>query len=241
VSLGRVRVSYLVNAMSPKILVVDDEAPVRRLLRIVLSKEAYQVLIATSGSEALDLAVEHSPSLVILDLTLPQLDGLAVCRELRSRSTMPILVVSGARDEATKIAALDQGADDYMTKPFTAGELLARVRALLRRSAAGTWTQKSIRVGEIEVNLAQREVKVNGSPRRLTRTEFDIIAVLAQNSDAVVNASAIIDSVWGSEYFAGAQTLRVHVAHLRKKLEPEPALPRYIITEPGIGYRLKRA
>ncbi len=227
--------------MGPKILVVEDEAPVRRLLKIVLSREVYEVLIASTGSEALDLAVENTPDLVILDLTLPELDGLAVCRELRSSSSAPILVVSGAGDEATKIAALDQGADDYLTKPFTSGELLARVRALLRRSMPGTWTQKSIRVGEIEVNLAQREVKVRGTPKRLTRTEFDIIAVLAQNSDSVVNASTIIDSVWGSEYFAGTQTLRVHVAHLRKKLEPEPALPRYIITEPGIGYRLKKA
>ncbi len=227
--------------MGPKILVVDDEAPVRRLLNIVLSREAYEVLLASTGSEALDLAAEYSPSLVILDITLPGTDGLAVCREFRSCSSAPILVLSGARDEATKIAALDEGADDYITKPFTAGELLARVRALLRRSVHGMCAQKAIRVGEIEVNMAQREVRVGGQAKRLTRTEFDIIAVLAQNSDAVVAASAIIDSVWGSEYFAGPQTLRVHVAHLRKKLEPDPTLPRYIVTEPGIGYRLKRA
>jgi two-component system KDP operon response regulator KdpE len=227
--------------MGPKILVVDDEAPVRRLLKIVLSREAYEVLSASSGGEALDLAVKHSPNLVILDLALPGLDGLAVCRELRSWSGAPILVVSGVGDEATKIAALDQGADDYLTKPFTAGELLARVRALLRRSVPGMGTQKSIRVGEIEVNMAQREVRIGGKPTRLTRTEFDIIAILAHNCDAVVNASTIIDSVWGSEYFAGTQTLRVHVAHLRKKLEPEPSAPRYIVTEPGVGYRLKGA
>lgn len=227
--------------MGPKILVVDDEAPVRRLLRTVLSHEAYEVLIASSGSEALDLAVKHAPNLVVLDLTLPGLDGIAVCRELRSLLDSPILVVSGSRDEATKVAALDQGADDYLTKPFPAGEFLARVRALLRRSAPGMSTQKSIRAGEIEVSMAQREVKVGGNPVRLTRTEFDIIAVLAQNHDAVVSAGTIIDSVWGSEYFAGTQTLRVHVAHLRRKIEPEPAVPRYIVTEPGVGYRLKGA
>jgi two-component system KDP operon response regulator KdpE len=225
--------------MAPKILVVDDELPVRRLLRIVLSREAYEVLSAGSGVEALDLAAKHPPNLIILDLTLPELDGLSVCRELRSWSAAPILIVSGTGDEATKIAALDLGADDYLTKPFTAGELLARVRALLRRAVPGVGTQKTIRVGDIEVSMAQREVKIGGRVIRLTRTEFDIIAVLAQNCDAVVHASTIIDNVWGSEYFAGAQTLRVHVAHLRKKLEPYPGLPRYLITEPGVGYRLK--
>jgi two-component system KDP operon response regulator KdpE len=206
---------------------------------VVLSREAYEVKIASSGSEALEVAREHPPSLVILDLSLPESDGLDVCRKLRAWSKAPILVLTDIKKDETKIEVLDLGADDYVTKPFASGELLARMRALLRRSASPMIMQSTIRVGEIEVDLAQREVRVSGQLKRLTRTEFDIIAFLAQNAAVVVDSSVIINKVWGSEYFAGPETLRVHIAHLRKKVEPQPALPRYIITEPGVGYRLK--
>jgi len=228
-----------VKTMAPRVLVVDDDVAVQRLLKVVLSREAYEVKIAASGSEALEVAREHPPSLVILDLSLPESDGLEVCRKLRAWSKAPILVLTGIRKDETKIEVLDLGADDYVTKPFASGELLARMRALLRRSASPMILQSTIRVGEIEIDLAQREVRIAGEIKRLTRTEFDIVAFLAQNAGAVVDSSVIINKVWGSEYFAGPETLRVHIAHLRKKLEPQPALPRYIITEPGVGYRLK--
>jgi two-component system, OmpR family, KDP operon response regulator KdpE len=225
--------------MAPRVLVVDDDVAVQRLLKIVLSREAYEVKVASSGSEALAVAREHPPSLVILALRLPELDGLEVCRKLRAWSKAPILVLTDINHVETKIEVLDLGADDYVTKPFTSGELLARMRALLRRSASPMITQSTIHAGDIEVDLAQREIRVAGEPKRLTRTEFDIVAFLAKNGGAVADSRIIINNVWGSEYFAGPETLRVHVAHLRKKIEPNPALPRYIITEPGIGYRLK--
>jgi two-component system KDP operon response regulator KdpE len=175
---------------------------------------------------------------VILALRLPELNGLEVCRQLRAWSKAPILVLTDIKEDETKVEVLDLGADDYVTKPFASGELLARLRALLRRSASPMILQSTIHAGDIEVDLAQREVRVSGEIKRLTRTEFDIVALLAQNAGAVVDSSVIINKVWGSEYFAGPETLRVHIAHLRKKLEPQPALPRYIITEPGVGYRL---
>ena len=225
--------------MAPRVLVVDDDLAVQRLLKVLLSREAYEVKVASSGNEALEVAREHPPSLVILDLSLPELDGLEVCRKLRAWLKAPILVLTATRHMETKIEVLDLGADDYVTKPFTSGELLARMRALLRRSASPMILQSTIRVGEIDIDLAQREVRIAGQIKRLTRTEFDIVAFLAQNAGAVVDSGVIINKVWGSEYFAGPETLRVHIAHLRKKLEPQPALPRYIITEPGVGYRLK--
>ena len=225
--------------MAPRVLVVDDDPAVQRLLKIVLSREAYEVKVASSGNEALDVAREHPPSLVILDLSLPELDGREVCRKLRTWLKAPILVLTATKHIETKIEVLDLGADDYVTKPFTSGELLARMRALLRRSPSPTILHSTIHAGDIEVDLAQREVRVSGEIKRLTRTEFDIVALLSRNAGAVVDSSVIINKVWGSEYFAGKETLRVHVAHLRKKIEPQPALPRYIITEPGLGYRLK--
>jgi two-component system, OmpR family, KDP operon response regulator KdpE len=225
--------------MTPRVLVVDDDVAVQRLLKIVLSREAYEVKLASSGNEALAIAREHPPSLVILELSLPELDGREVCRELRAWLRAPILVLTSSKKVETKIEVLDLGADDYVTKPFTSGELLARVRALLRRSTSPMITQSIIHAGEIDVDLAQREIRISGEAKHLTRTEFDIVAFLAQHVGAVVDASVIINNVWGSEYFVGPETLRVHIAHLRKKLEPTPAQPRYIITEPGIGYRLK--
>jgi two-component system KDP operon response regulator KdpE len=225
--------------MAPRVLVVDDDVAVQRLLKVVLSREAYEVKVASSGSEALEVAREHPPSLVILALRLPELNGLEVCRQLRAWSKAPILVLTDIKKDETKIEALDLGADDYVTKPFASGDLLARMRALLRRSASPMIMQSTIHAGDIEVDLAQREVRVCSQTKHLTRTEFDIVACLAQKAGAVVESSVIINKVWGSEYFAGPETLRVHIAHLRKKVEPQPALPRYIITEPGVGYRLK--
>lgn len=221
-----------------RILVVDDEAQIRRALGSILSTRGYEVLFASQGAEGLDLAIEHNPDLVILDLAMPEMGGLELCRELRTWYTAPILVLSVKGSEADKIAALDLGANDYVTKPFSAGELLARVRALLRRAAGQTAPRPVIAAGNLEIDIAQRRVRRAGQEIELTRIEFDILAYLAQNADCVVTSKMILERVWGPEYSADTQTLRVHISHLRKKIEPHPSVPRYLLTEPGVGFRL---
>jgi two-component system KDP operon response regulator KdpE len=223
-----------------KILVVDDEAQIRRALGSILSTRGYQVTFASDGAEGLDLAIEQNPDMVILDLAMPGMEGLEVCRELRAWYTGSILVLSVRGSDADKIAALDTGADDYVTKPFSAGELLARVRALLRRAAGQTAAPPVVVVGDLEIDLAHRRVRRGGRQIELTRTEFDILAYLAQNADCVVTSKMILAKVWGPEYGEAqdTQTLRVHISHLRKKIEPHASVPRYILTEPGVGFRL---
>jgi two-component system KDP operon response regulator KdpE len=220
------------------ILVVDDEAQIRRALHSILSTRGYQVLSASDGAEGLDLAIEHNPNLTVLDLAMPGMSGLDVCRELRTWYAAPILVLSVRGADADKIAALDAGADDFVTKPFSAGELLARVRALLRRASGQAAAAPIITIGDLEINIAQRRVRRGDREIELTRTEFDILAYLAQNADTVVTSKMILERVWGPEYREGTQTLRVHVSHLRKKVEPHPSVPHYILTEPGVGFRL---
>lgn len=219
-----------------RILVVDDEEAIRRLLKCVLTRRNYQVLLAADGDEALDKGAEFTPDLVILDLALPGMGGLEVCRELRSWLAAPILVLSGREDESTKILALDEGADDYITKPFAVGELLARIRALLRRSSGRGFSTPVLSSGELTIDVARRRVFRSEQEIRLTRTEFDILSMLARSAGCVVTSKMLLDEVWGDNY-GDTQTLRVHVGHLRKKVEPEPPRPRYILTEPGIGYR----
>jgi len=220
-----------------KILVIDDEAQIRRALSSILSTRGYQVIFASDGSEGLDLAIARNPDLVILDLAMPGMGGLEVCRELRTWYTSPILVLSVKGSDADKIAALDMGADDYVTKPFSAGELLARVRALLRRASGQAASRPVIAAGDLEIEIAQRRVKRAGQEIELTRIEFDILAYLAQNADCVVTSKMILEKVWGPEYGEDTQTLRVHISHLRKKIEPHASVPRYILTEPGVGFR----
>jgi two-component system KDP operon response regulator KdpE len=222
-----------------KILVIDDEAQIRRALRSVLSTRGYDVFFAADGAEGLDLAIERNPDLVVLDLAMPRMGGLEVCRGLRTWYSAPILVLSVRGSDADKIAALDMGADDYVTKPFSAGELLARVRALLRRACGQAAARPVIGAGDLEIDIAQRRVKRAGQEIELTRIEFDILACLAQNADCVVTSKMIIGKVWGPEYgeVEDTQTLRVHISHLRKKIEPHPSVPRYILTEPGVGFR----
>ncbi len=220
-----------------KILVIDDEEQIRRALKSVLTARKYEVVLAENGDQGLDLAIDHSPDLVVLDLSMPEMSGLEVCKELRSWSAVPILVLSVRSGDADKIAALDQGADDYLTKPFSAGELLARVRALLRRTAGQTGPQPVISAGDLEIDVARRQVTSSGEQVNLTRTEFDILAYLAKNADCVVTSRMLLEQVWGPEYGEDTQTLRVHVSNLRKKIEPHPAVPRYILTEPGVGFR----
>ncbi len=221
------------------ILVADDEAQIRRALGSILSTRGYQVSFAADGAEALARAIEQAPDLVILDLAMPGLSGLEVCRELRTWYTAPILVLSVKGADADKIAAFDLGADDYVTKPFSAGELLARVRALLRRASGQTAPPPVISAGELEIDLAQRRVRRAGQEIELTRLEFDILAYLAQNAERVVTARMILEKVWGPEYgdTQDTGTLRVHISHLRRKIEPHPSVPRYLLTEPGVGFR----
>jgi two-component system KDP operon response regulator KdpE len=221
-----------------RILVVDDEEQIRRALRSILSSRGYVLEMAASGEDALLKAIDAPPDLVVLDLMLPDRSGIDVCRELRTWMTAPILILSVKANEADKILALDEGADDYLTKPFSAGELLARIRALLRRAAALTSPPPVVVAGELEVDVARRIVRRAGEEVSLTPTEFDILACLARNADLVVTQRMILQEVWGPEWAEDAQTLRVHVSNLRKKLGRSSEGLQYIVTEPGVGFRL---
>jgi two-component system KDP operon response regulator KdpE len=221
-----------------RILVVDDEEQIRRALRSILGTRGYTLDFAATAEQALLTAIDHPPDLVVLDLMLPDRSGIEVCRELRTWMTAPILVLSVRSGETDKIAALDEGADDYLTKPFSAGELLARIRALLRRAAALTAPPPVVTAGDLTVDIARRRITVAGAEVALTPTEFDILALLARNVDCVVTQKMILEQVWGPEWVEDAQTLRVHVSHLRKKLDPLSGGRRYIVTEPGVGFRL---
>lgn len=222
---------------SPRILVIDDEEQIRRALRSVLQARHYTVDLAATGEEGLDIAIDRPPDLVVLDLTLPGMSGLEVAGELRAWYEGPIIVLSVRDADVDKIAALDLGADDYLTKPFSAGELLARIRAHLRRAAGGEASIREIRAGDLVIDLAKRTVTVAGQPVHLTRTEFDVLALLARNSDRVVTSKMLLEQVWGPDYASDRQTLRVHVSHLRQKIEPAGGVPRYVLTEPGVGFR----
>jgi two-component system KDP operon response regulator KdpE len=220
-----------------RILVADDEELMRRLLTSTLTRHDYEVLQAATGNEALNRALEFEPDLVILDLLLPDMSGMEVCEKLRAWRQVPILVVSGRDEESTKITALDLGADDYITKPFATGELLARIRALLRRSAAGPPAPAVVATGPLKIDLVRRRVFHGDREIRLTRTEFDILGYLAQNANCVVSSKMLVQKVWGLRYVDDTQTLRVHIGHIRRKIEADAAAPRFILTEQGIGYR----
>lgn len=224
-----------------RILVVDDEEQIRRALKSILSTRGYILEMAATADEALLKAIDAPPDLVVLDLALPDRSGIEVCRELRTWMSAPILILSVRANEADKIEALDEGADDYLTKPFSAGELLARIRALLRRAAALTSPPPVVTSGDLEIDIARRRVTRAGEDIALTPTEFDILAYLARNAGLVVTQRMILEQVWGPEWVEDAQTLRVHVSNLRKKIEPHPGGPRYIITEPGVGFRFAAA
>lgn len=222
---------------NPKILVVDDEEQIRRALKSILAARKYDIILATNGENAIDLAIDTPPDLVILDMAMPGLSGIEVCRELRNWYEGPILMLSVIGSDVEKASALDTGADDYITKPFSTTELLARIRALLRRSAARITPPPIITAGDLEIDIAKRTVKLAGKEIDLTRMEFDILAYLAQNAGCVVTSKMILEKVWGPEYAEDAQTLRVHISHLRKKIEPRPSSPQYILTETGVGFR----
>jgi two-component system KDP operon response regulator KdpE len=222
------------------ILIVDDEPEIRRAVTGGLRAQGYEVRAASGGEEALRLATLAAPDLVILDLMMPGMDGLEVCRRLRAWSDVPILVLSARAQERQKVQALDEGADDYLTKPFGMDELTARIRAALRRAGrAQPADAPTFTVGDLVVDYGRRLVFKNGGELKLTPHEYGILRYLTQNADRVVTHRQLLAAVWGPEDVEETQYLRVHVGHLRKKIEDNPARPRLIVTEPGVGYRLR--
>jgi len=226
-----------VSSDAPRILVVDDEPQIVRGLKIILRTAGYTVEAASTRSEALASLAARPPAALVLDLVLPDGQGVEVCEEVRRWSRLPILVLSAVGDERQKVRALDAGADDYVTKPFDTDELLARLRAILRRSAE-TGGSPLLEIGELTVDLSDRRVTRAGLDIHLTPIEFDLLRVLAQHRGRLVTHRQLLHEVWGPEYGEETHYLRVHVAHIRAKLEPDPQRPRHIITEPGVGYRL---
>lgn len=220
----------------PRILVVDDERSIRRLLQVSLSGQ-YTVLEAASGEEALAEAISGHPDAILLDLGLPDMDGIEVTRRLREWTQIPIIVVSVRDREEDKVAALDTGADDYLTKPFNSNELKARLRVVLRHTAPPEY-KPVYQVKGLVVNLSRRIVKVNGQAVDLTPTEYDILRVLVQNAGKVLTYQHLIHAVWGHENEADLHLLRVNMSNLRRKIEADPIRPNHILTEAGIGYRL---
>ena len=220
-----------------RVLVVDDEPQIRRALRTGLEGHGYAVDVAEDGREALVAIASRVPDAVVLDLVMPVLDGFAVLRDVRAWSAVPIVVLSARGRESDKVEALDLGADDYLTKPFGIAELLARLRAVLRRSRVVD--QPVVSVGDVEIDLARRVVTKAGSEVRLTPTEYDLLRVLAADADKVITHRRLLERVWGGHAAENAQLLRVYVNYLRRKLEDDPTRPRLLVTEPGVGYRLR--
>ncbi len=224
----------------PLVLVVDDEAPIRRFVRASLANEGFRVVEAATAAEAAAALEAQRPDVVVLDLGLPDRDGLAVIRDVREWSKVPIVVLSVRDREHDKVSALEAGADDYLTKPFGVGELIARLRVSLRHAAsAGVPTgAPEFRAGELRVDLARRQVFVAGREVRLTPIEYKLLAYLVKNAGRVLTHRQLLHEVWGPEYGDENHYVRVYVAQLRRKLEVDPARPRYLRTEPGVGYRL---
>ena len=223
------------------LLVIDDELPIRRVLYATLHASGYAVLTAATAAEGCTQAARHHPALILLDLGLPDLDGLEVMRRLREWATMPIIVLSARGRESDKVAALDAGADDYLTKPFGVEELLARVRVALRRAArtAHEPDPPLFTVGQLQVDLARRHVSVAAQPVHLTPIEYKLLVTLVRYAGKVVTQRQLLHAVWGEHTRQDAHSLWVYMRLLRRKLEPEPARPRYLLTEPGVGYRLR--
>jgi two-component system KDP operon response regulator KdpE len=222
------------------ILVVDDEPQITRVLKTTLSSQGYGVRTASDGDEALQMLKEWTPDLVITDLRMPNLGGLELCRQIRAKSRIPIIVLSVKGEERIKVDALDAGADDYVTKPFGVHELLARVRAALRRAALPEEPESPlIEAGDFRIDIATRSVRVRDREVHLTPKEFDLLIYLARHAGKVLTHRNLLAAVWGGNSVEQPEYLRVFVGHLRKKLEPDEAAPRYILTEPWVGYRFE--
>ncbi|MBS1789856.1 MAG: response regulator transcription factor [Acidobacteria bacterium] len=222
----------------PRILVVDDEPQILRVLRRGLSARGYEVQTASNGEEALSVFAQWPADLVITDLSMPQMAGLELCRRLRKLSQVPIIVLSVKGEERTKVEALDSGADDYITKPFGIDELLARIRAALRRtSSTASRELTEIDLGDFHVDLEARSVAVRGSSVHLTPKEYELLLYLIRHAGKVLTHRVLLGAIWGGDYTEQTEYLRVFIGQLRKKIEPDPSNPRYILTEPWIGYR----
>jgi two-component system KDP operon response regulator KdpE len=221
------------------VLVVEDEAQMRRFLRLSLANAGYQVVEAETGAEGLARATERNPDIVLLDLGLPDQDGLSVTARLREWSKAPIIVLSARGREEDKVAALDQGADDYLTKPFGVGELLARIRVALRHATTTESGASEFTAGELKVDFARRQVFVEKDEIHLTPIEYKLLLILAQNAGRVVTHRQLLREVWGPNSVEHTHYLRVYMGQLRHKLEKNPSRPEYLVTEPGVGYRLR--
>ncbi len=221
-----------------RILVVDDEASIRRYLRAALSAQGFAIYEAANGQEAINAVVTNHPDLIILDLGLPDFDGIEVTRRLREWSQTPIIILSVREAENDKIAALDAGADDYLTKPFGTGELMARIRVALRR-VTGTPDEPLLQVDNLKMDVSRRLVTVNDSQISLTPIEYEILRLLLQNAGKVLTHRQLLKQVWGTAYESEMHILRVNISNLRRKIEPDPSRPHYLLTEPGVGYRIR--
>jgi two-component system KDP operon response regulator KdpE len=220
-----------------RVLVVDDEPQITRVLRTVLSSQGYQVRTAAEGEAALSSFTEWRPELVITDLYMPHMDGVELCRRIRELSNVPIIVLSVRGEERSKVEALDSGADDYVTKPFGIDELLARVRAALRRRGGDTDAAAAFEAGDFRVDLGTRRVHARGQEVRLTPKEFDLFVYMARHPNRVITHRTLLEAVWGEGSQEQPEYLRVFMGQLRKKLEPDPSNPKYLVTEPWVGYR----
>jgi two-component system KDP operon response regulator KdpE len=224
----------------PRILVVDDEPQIRRALRVALRANGYEIAEAETGAEAIDAVALDRPDLVILDLALPDLDGVEVCRRLREWTQLPIIVLSAHGDDQAKVRALDEGADDFVTKPFSVPELLARMRVAIRHaSRVNPEGDQVVRAGDVTIDLGRRVVTRAGAEVHLTPTEYGLLRYLAQHADRVITRGQLLRAVMGPGYADATGNLRVYIVGLRKKLEADPSQPRLLVTEPGVGYRLR--
>ncbi len=224
----------------PLILLIDDEPQILRALKTILTANRFRVTTAVTGEQGMAMAVANSPDVIILDLTLPDIDGIRVCELIREWSRIPIIVLSVRDNEKDKVAALDKGADDYLTKPFGIEELLARIRVAMRHNEQSIGNKMSvIKAGPLVIDLGRHIVTKNGEEIRLTATEFKLLAYLAAHADRVLTHQAILTHVWGFEELDHVEYLRVYIGQLRNKLEPTPDTPSILLTEPGIGYRFK--
>ena len=223
----------------PHILVVDDEPQITRVLRTALGARGYDIRVANDGEMALEIMKDWTPNLIITDLAMPNLDGVQLCKRVRSMSQIPIIILSVRGQERSKIEALDAGADDYITKPFGIGELQARVRAALRRAPPKAETREFIDIGNFHIDLAARQVKVRGAEVKLTPKEFDLLTYLAEHPHRVINHRTLLGAVWGEMSTEQPEYLRVFIGQLRKKIEKNPADPKYLLTDRWVGYRFE--
>jgi two-component system KDP operon response regulator KdpE len=221
-----------------RVLVVDDEAPIRRYLRTALTAQGFSVYEAANGEQAINAVLADHPDIIILDLGLPDIDGIEVTRRLREWSQTPIIILSVREAENDKIAALDAGADDYLTKPFGTGELMARMRVVTRKLSSKS-NEPVLQVGDLQMDLSRRIVMLGEGQVALTPTEYEILRLLLQNAGRVITHRQLLRQVWGTAYEDQVHVLRVNISNLRRKIEPDPARPRYLITEAGVGYRIR--